>query len=312
MKNQAEFRCILCSETAHVLKYDFAVAGIFRCRRCGMMALHPQPTADDLGAVYGEGYFFNEQFFGGKGPAESTLYGYFDYFAERANKQHQLYELARELYASCRERGIAAPRLLEIGCGLGYFLDSSFDVGFDVTGVEFNRQAAEHVRRKYRFPVLDGGLPGIDLGDQRFDVICGFDVVEHLSDPVASLEKLRQHARPGSLLILSTMDSGSLTSRLLGKRLEDFRRIREHLYFFDRSTISALFQRGGFAVKQIRSVGHTFELGHLLDRLDLIVPFAFRVVKAMVRPRWLLRANIYLNPRTKMLVIAEYAGERYD
>ena len=73
MKTQAVFRCILCSETAHVVRYDFDVAGIFRCQGCGMMALHPQPTAADLGTVYGEGYFFNEQFFGGRGPAESTL-----------------------------------------------------------------------------------------------------------------------------------------------------------------------------------------------------------------------------------------------
>jgi 2-polyprenyl-3-methyl-5-hydroxy-6-metoxy-1,4-benzoquinol methylase len=306
---QAEFHCILCSGRVHFVKYDFAVAGIFRCRGCGLLALYPQPSRDDLRAVYADGYFFNDKFFASDGTGGSTLYGYFDYFAERANKQYQYYRLARELYARCREKGLpATPRLLEIGCGLGYFLDCCFDVGFEVTGVEFSRSAAAHVRRKYRFDVLEGALPDIDLGDQRFDVICAFDVVEHLYDPVGSLLKLAQHAAPSARLVLSTMDSGSLTSRLLGKRLEDFRRIREHLYFFDRTTIKALLQRTGFATLDIRSVGHTFEMGHLLERLDLVIPGVFRIVKRLMRPRWLLHANMYVNPRTKMLVIAEHTA----
>jgi SAM-dependent methyltransferase len=300
---QADFDCFLCGGREHLLKYDYGRVGIFACRACAVMALYPQPTIGELAAVYDEQYFFNEQFHARLGD-HSTLYGYYDYLAERANKQHQLYVLARELYGMCPDRREAAPRLLEMGCGLGYFLDTAFDVGFDVMGVEFNPAAADHVRRKYRFPIAQGSVPGIDLGDLMFDVVCAFDVIEHLHEPKASLQDIAAHTVPRGLLALVTMDSSSLVSRLLGKRLEDFRRIREHLYFFDRKTITRLLRDTGFEVLTIRSIGHTFELEQLMNRLDLIVPHLFKAVKRLIRPKWLLRANVYLDPGTKMLVIA--------
>lgn len=185
------------------------------------------------------------------------------------------------------------------------FLDAAYDGGFDVEGVEFNRYAYEFVRGKYTFPLSFGGIEEIVPGRERYDVICMLDVIEHLLKPRAAMDRVAALLGKGGLCVLQTMDSTSTVSKILGKRLEDFRRIREHLYFFDRSTIRRFLAGVGLEVVSISSIGHTFELGFAMDRMAMIWPGMFRTMKKLIRPRWLLEASLYINPGTKMLVIAK-------
>ena len=86
-----------------------------------------------------------------------------------------------------------------------------------------------------------------------------FDVIEHLHNPFGDVQKMYDRLNPGGGIAIATMDSESLMSRLLGTRLEDFRRIREHLYFFSRESLTKVLERAGFQVYAIKSHGHTFE-----------------------------------------------------
>jgi SAM-dependent methyltransferase len=263
------------------------------------MYLDPRPSESDLQAVYGEDYFQNREFFRG---GSDSLFGYADYIAERLNKQGDYAPIAREIHSRLgRPR---APRLLEVGCGLGYFLDVAFEEGFDVSGLEFNDYAVQRLRRKYAFQIFSGSLETIRLEPQSFDAVAMFDVIEHLLDPFGALDRLHEAMRPGGLLVLSTMDSESLMSRLLGKRLEDFRRTREHLFFFSRKTLTAVLRRHGFEPVAIRSLGHTFELGFLLARLALYQHQAVSVLQSITSRLGLSSMRFSVNPRTKMIVFA--------
>jgi 2-polyprenyl-3-methyl-5-hydroxy-6-metoxy-1,4-benzoquinol methylase len=265
------------------------------------MWLYPIPSLEELHEVYGEDYFTNPNFLRNN---NEMLFGYTDYISERINKQYGyrgVVTTARKLLRATGSEGRL--RWLDAGCGLGYLLDVAFDDGFCVHGLEFNSSAVEKLRAKYRFPVQWGGVEVLEDSAQ-FEVISLLDVVEHLRDPFSDLARLRQAISPSGVLVVSTMDSDSLVSRLLGKRLEDFRRIREHLYFFSRTTLERTLVRAGWEVVEIRSIGHTFQLGALLNRTAMIWPLVGGLAKA-VRPRWLLEANVYLNPGTKMIVFAK-------
>ncbi len=54
--------------------------------------------------------------------------------------------------------GAGRPSLLEVGCGLGYFLGEAFEEGFVVSGLEYNRHAVDRLREKYAFPIHHGLL----------------------------------------------------------------------------------------------------------------------------------------------------------
>ena len=251
-------------------------------------------------AVYGEDYFHNPAFLTG---SSDGLFGYSDYVAERFNKQPQFAAVARQI-AGLIETGARRARLLEVGCGFGYFLDVAFEADFDVSGLEFNPFAVDRLRRKYAFPILSGAVETIELEPGAYDAVVMFDVIEHLRDPFGALARVHRALAPGGVLVLSTVDAESIVSRLIGKRLEDFRRTREHLVFFGRDTMHRVLREKGFEVVSVRSIGHTFEIAFLLARLELYQRQLFGALRRLVTRIGLGTKQVYLNPGTKMIVFA--------
>ena len=295
--------CPFCARPEPRLKYRFEDCAILRCRGCGLMWLHPRPGLEQLHKVYDEGYYQNKEFFQKDG---NKLYGYVDYLAERINKQYDYQRVVGRVKSMLPERGGGPDgkrRWLDVGCGLGFLMDVAFDQGFQVRGVEFNRSAIRYIQSKFTYPVEYGLVQELQF-DGTFDVISLFDVIEHLEDPAGALRHLRGIIAPGGVCAIQTMDSDSLMSRLIGKRLEDFRRTREHLYFFSRRSIARMLDETGWEVLDIRFVGHTFQIGDLIKRISVYGSWIEKLAKALVHPRWLLEANVYFNPGVKMMVYA--------
>jgi len=298
--------CPYCASAGAKIRYAFHECAIVRCNSCELMWLYPMPSPDQLSEVYANEYFSNKGFLQGNNNLE--IWGYTDYIAERINKQYQYQKLVRNSKNILLEqRGanhVGGNRWLDVGCGLGYLLDVAFDEGFAVSGVEYNHSAVEYIHSKYVYDVRHGDINDVKF-DKLFDVISAIDVIEHLRDPFEVVRKMRQIIKEDGLLILGTMDSDSTVSRIFGKRLEDFRRIREHLFFFSRKTLADVLNRNGFDVIKIEYVGHTFQIRALLDRVNLMIPGIGNFLKMLIRPAWLLEANFYLNPRTKILIFAK-------
>jgi 2-polyprenyl-3-methyl-5-hydroxy-6-metoxy-1,4-benzoquinol methylase len=292
--------CARCKCDRATVHYDYGAEKIVRCTGCDLLYLTPCPSPDESRAVYADSYFENPTLLEAD---NRSIYGYADYIAERFNKQPQFATIARDMRSLLVPRD-RPPRLLEVGCGFGYFLNEAFEEGFDVSGVEFNSGAVERLRRKYRFPIQQGPLEEISLEKDHYDVLAMFDVIEHLLDPFRCLEKIRNAMTAGGLLVISTPDAMSPVSRLIGKRLEDFRRTREHLFFFSRDTMTSTLEDHGFDVLSIRSIGHTFELSFLLNRLELYNRTVFSALRWMVERLGLGAVQVRINPLTKMIVVA--------
>jgi 2-polyprenyl-3-methyl-5-hydroxy-6-metoxy-1,4-benzoquinol methylase len=295
--------CPRCADGRSTIRYDFGTHRIVRCAACSLMYLDPWPSEDDLRGVYDEQYFQNQTLLHGR---NRSLYGYFDYVAERINKQADYVPIARDIRA--RLPHTDAPRLLEVGCGFGYFLDVAFEEGFKVAGLEFNESAVRRLREKYAFPILGGAIETVPLPAAGYDAVVMFDVIEHLRDPFAALDRLHDAIAPGGWLVITTMDSESRMSRLLGQHLEDFRRTREHLFFFSRRTLAEVLREHGFEPADVRSIGHTIELALLLDRLTLYQHRLFSALRALVCRLGLGSVSVRVDPHTKMIVFARRSG----
>jgi len=295
--------CELCGNGDTFVKYDFGEHKIYRCRACSFMWLHPKPSEDELSEVYGFDYYQNERFFQNK---NETIYGYYDYLSERYVKQQNLDELVESLRALLDDFEPGQSRFLDAGCGLGYLLDVAFDKDFDVEGIEYNPAAADRIRKKYTFPVFGGDL--LDYQGGPFDAVALLDVIEHLPDPFESIRHIASLMKPQGVLMLSTMDSDSRVSRLMGKRLEDFRRTREHLYFFTRSTLTTAVEREGFEVIRIDSYGLPIRMDFLTRRVKLALPLAGWLMERTIRLLRLSSLQFHFDPGTKMIVYARKVG----
>lgn len=78
-------------------------------------------------------------------------------------------------------------RLLEIGCGTGAFLDRCRDAGFNqVRGLELNQRARQACRDKGH-DVRDELMEQMVASAESLDVVCAFQVLEHVPDPIGFL-----------------------------------------------------------------------------------------------------------------------------
>ena len=297
IRTSTDTTCGLCASTSAGQHYDLGEHKILRCATCSLMWLSPMPDEEALQEVYGDQYFSNQKFFAN---TNEGIFGYHDYISERFNRQVSYRAMVKRITGLLE--GDHESSLLDIGCGLGYLMDCAHDQGFRVEGVEFNPEAAAQLRRKFVFPVHVGDILTYD--GQQHDVITMLDVIEHLTDPIEAVRRIRRNLKDRGLLVLTTMDCDSPMSRLLGTRLEDFRRVREHLYFFTRKSISRLLHDEGFDVISIRYHGHTFRLDFLAQRVALVSPILGRICSSLVKALHIGGLQIHLNPGTKMVIYA--------
>jgi SAM-dependent methyltransferase len=97
-------------------------------------------------------------------------------------------------------------KLLDIGCGTGNLLAAARDAGYEVTGIELDRNAARFAKERL-------GLQNIcpltvsefaeQHAEERFDVVTFFEVLEHQAAPVEFLQKVRACVRPDGMIALS-------------------------------------------------------------------------------------------------------------
>jgi SAM-dependent methyltransferase len=160
--------------------------------------------------------------------------------------------------------GVKKESLLEIGCGSGFFLEEAKLNGFrDLWGVEPSEAAATKAIPEVRGRILCDVLrPGL-FEDSQFDVICMFQVFDHLPDPNTSLEVCFRFLKPGGLILALNHDAASLSVKLLGERspIVDI----EHTYLYDRKSMAAMFEKHGFQILRTGSAFNQYSLQYLLQ-----------------------------------------------
>jgi 2-polyprenyl-3-methyl-5-hydroxy-6-metoxy-1,4-benzoquinol methylase len=86
-----------------------------------------------------------------------------------------------------------AARVLDVGCGLGFFLDRASSAGWDVTGVEPSATWASAARERVgNDRIITGTLGDATLDGRRFELITVWDVIEHVFEPLPFLRRVRE------------------------------------------------------------------------------------------------------------------------
>ena len=102
--------------------------------------------------------------------------------------------------------------VLEIGCGAGFFADMA-DFGSYI-GLELNAEAASSARAKGHHVECKSFSHYADTNPESFDVVCSFQVLEHLVDPSEYFRASLRLLKPGGLLITSVPSEDSFVGSL--------------------------------------------------------------------------------------------------
>ena len=139
-----------------------------------------------------------------------------EYAAQRHNvwDDHLVSPETEDFYGRARERvhhqflRSVAPRpgrLLDVGCGLGYFLARARKSGWNVRGCDTSAAWAQATNNRLGDHVASvGELRDAIAPEERFDVITAWDVIEHIHDPVSFLRDLGSRLAPGGQIFLRT------------------------------------------------------------------------------------------------------------
>jgi SAM-dependent methyltransferase len=140
---------------------------------------------------------------------------------------------------------VPAGRLLDVGCGHGLLLDEARRRGYEPVGLELSRAAAQHARDALGLDVRETPLESFDADDE-FDVVVLADVLEHLDDPVAAIERCVRLLRDGGVLCVVTPDPASATARLAGTRWWGY--VAAHSCLLPRATLRELLAGQGLVI----------------------------------------------------------------
>lgn len=203
-----------------------------RCVVCGAAVLAVQPgprhfdVADDDRDFYGRTYWTEY--------AEARS---FPAIGERARSDLS----ERCLFWLERLLEVAHPpgRALEIGCGHGGFVRLLQELGFEAAGTELSPWVVDFAKRMFGVPVLLGRLEVLPL-QPGFKCIAAFDVLEHLKDPLDTVERCAGLLAPDGVLLLQTP-----CYRGEGPEWSMFQE-NEHIHLFTEDSMRLLLGRAGF------------------------------------------------------------------
>lgn len=153
------------------------------------------------------------------------------YYARYLSEEHErdatlntararMYELEFALIAPHVSSKVAAqscaPRVLDVGCSRGGFLEVFARNGFACSGVEFGAEAAAAAAE--RFDVERGELPELELAGP-FELVTFRGVIEHVHDPRRYLRCAFELLAPGGVLfVTSTPNRDAYCCELFAER----------------------------------------------------------------------------------------------
>jgi SAM-dependent methyltransferase len=157
-------------------------------------------------------------------------------------------------------------RLLDYGCGIGsdglLLLEAGYDVGF----ADFANPSTEYLRWRLRKRGLDAPVYDLDTTPPPpgWDAVYAFDVIEHVDDPFAFLDRLERLARlvvvnfleplPEEPGVHHALPIADLLDHVAGRRLRRYRRYhgRSNLVLYESRHGSRILARARIAAGRLR------------------------------------------------------------
>lgn len=210
---------------------------VIACEQCGFRHIVAVPTEAELAEYYRKTYYTgNKQ----------------DYIA-RQQEDLEWWELAyaARLDLFAQRLGGKPGRILDVGCGPGFFLRHARNAGWATVGVEPADQAAEHAR-SLGLEVVQAPLSeAFSHGLGQFDVVYSHGVLEHLREPLSFMATARELLVAGGLLFVSVANDYNPLQQVLRESMGYppwWLVPPQHINYFDLPTLRSAVERSGFEI----------------------------------------------------------------
>jgi ubiquinone/menaquinone biosynthesis C-methylase UbiE len=227
-----EFRnCPNCNSSSCKTKLVEPPFHVVQCRNCDLVYLVNPP---DQNTLYEE-YYTASNYSAGDYRRDSAIPALAEMHAINTQRMQWIRKLN------------AAGRLLDIGCGRGYFLKTAHEQGFEVSGIEISAQAVDIARIQMKVEAAQKTLEEMQNTSEEFDVITLWHVLEHFHDPFDALQRVRKLLTKNGACFVEVPNWHSLKFMLASHKWQGGNHPRYHRSFFTAKTLARAFQKSGYS-----------------------------------------------------------------
>ncbi|WP_128543233.1 class I SAM-dependent methyltransferase [Larkinella soli] len=94
------------------------------------------------------------------------------------------------------------PSILNVGAATGRSTEVLMNLG-KVTSIEYDCECCEFTRRTLGIDIVEASVLDLPYEDDSFDLVCAFDVIEHVEDHQRAVEEMVRVCRPGGYVCLT-------------------------------------------------------------------------------------------------------------
>lgn len=149
---------------------------------------------------------------------------FYDSIADEFDDVMNRYDLERRLHVMfdvfLKDIDLRGRRLLDAGCGTGWFSHAACLRGANVTALDIGPRLLGHVRRKCDAETVVGNVLDLDYDDGAFDVVISSECIEHTRDPRGAVREMIRVCKPGGLVAITSNNHAWYWLCALANRLD--------------------------------------------------------------------------------------------
>lgn len=297
MPNIALTRCPVCGSNNITKSLDAVdhfssreTFPLFDCHHCGFRFTNSFPREDAIGK-----YYDSPDYISHSNTSEGLV--------------NKLYHHARQFMLKQKVRLVShhipkqPARLLDMGCGTGYFLNAAKNKGFLVTGIEKDKKAREHARNQFGLNVKDEESFW-DLKPESFEAVTLWHVLEHLEKLNESIDKIKEILTDDGATVIAIPNHHSLDASYYKGYWAAYD-VPRHLWHFSPDTIERLLARHGMTIVKRHSMSlDAFYISLLSERYkgsNLLIQYSRAI---MIGSAGFIRSLFRLESASSIVYIA--------
>lgn len=151
--------------------------------------------------------------------------------------------------------------LLDLGSASGDLLNLLRDTDWGLHGVDISADLVDKGKERFGLDLMAGTLEQVQLESGSLNCVTAFDLIEHLTDPVATLKEINRILKKGGLLILEVPNEDTsfrmvarfLCKLSLGRINWPIQRLYYlgHLYYLNKATLEIALKKTGFSILDV-------------------------------------------------------------
>jgi len=216
---------------------------VIECKCCGFNHIIPIPTKKELDEFYFKKFYEQER-----------KKNYF----EKQELQIEWWEKIFKERCIEFEKVIGKKgKIIDVGCGPGFFLNFARSMGWDTIGIEPSLKASEYAKKRFNLHIINMDLEIIANNEiQNVDVIYSHGVLEHMQNPKLFFEFSNETLNDEGIIFISVANDYNPFQRIFKneKKVHSWWLVPpEHINYFNVESAKSLITDCGFELISLKT-----------------------------------------------------------